>query len=580
MKLIAFIFFLSTAAFGQLQTPFEKSKGNYSASYEEAIAYYQKLDSLSGKLEVQEWGPTDIGRPLHLVVISGNGLFTPAASEGKIVVLINNAIHPGESCGVDASIQFARDLITNADYARLLDKITFCIIPIYNVGGSLNRSCCTRANQNGPELQGFRGNGRLLDLNRDFIKADSKNALSFAKIFRTWNPHFFIDTHTSDGADYPAVLTLIATQRNKLNPILSDYLYSHLEPKIYSAMNDKEGIETCPYVNQVAGIPDSGISDFMESPRYSTGYASLFDCIGFTTEAHMLKPFSQRVEATYAFFRQLATLIGEDVENIKSTFAAARKLTHGQVLYPINWNLNMSKYDTLVFHGYTAETIISPVTGMPRVHYNRDKPFKKSIKYFREYTSNLSIIKPVAYIIPQGWHEVIERMKANQVEMHVLWEDVLMEVEVYYIREYETTTFAYEGHYVHYNTKVEKEVRDIQYFAGDVVVYLNQAANRFLVETLEPESVDSYFNWNFFDEILMQKEYFSSYIFDELANSILLNSQQIKEEFELKKKTDPEFAGNARAQLDFIYKRSAFHEDSHLRYPVSRLMKDKPLPID
>jgi hypothetical protein len=50
----------------------------------------------------------------------------------------------------------------------LPENVVICIIPVYNIDGSLRQGCCTRANQNGPDTQGFRGNAQNLDLNRDF----------------------------------------------------------------------------------------------------------------------------------------------------------------------------------------------------------------------------------------------------------------------------------------------------------------------------------------------------------------------------------------------------------------------------
>ena len=56
-------------------------------------------------------------------------------------------------------------------------------IPVYSVGGMLNRNSHSRANQNGPEEYGFRGNAGNYDLNRDFIKSDTKNSEVFQKLF-------------------------------------------------------------------------------------------------------------------------------------------------------------------------------------------------------------------------------------------------------------------------------------------------------------------------------------------------------------------------------------------------------------
>jgi hypothetical protein len=118
-----------------------------------------------------------------------------------------------------------------------------------------------------------------------------------------------------------------------------------------------------------------------------------------------------------------------------------------------------------------------------------------------------------------------------------------------------------------------------QYYKGDYVVYANQKDNRYIVETLEPKSIVSFFNWNFFDSILMQKEYFSSYVFDDTAYELLQEHPKLKKVFEAKRRADLKFASNHRAQLDFIYKRSPFFEKTYERYPVGRLFKQTKLPL-
>jgi len=118
-----------------------------------------------------------------------------------------------------------RDYLAKPDlFKPLLDKVVIVAIPVYNVDGCLNRGSYSRANQDGPESYGFRGNARNYDLNRDFVKCDSRNARTFNQIFRTWNPDIFVDNHTSNGADYQYVMTLIATQHNKLEAPLGEFL--------------------------------------------------------------------------------------------------------------------------------------------------------------------------------------------------------------------------------------------------------------------------------------------------------------------------------------------------------------------
>ena len=181
--------FLLMAQISKAQSSrFEKSNGKESATYFEAIDWYKKLDKNSAQVLVKEMGTTDAGYPLHLVLVSGDGKFDPTAwhRQQKVVILINNGIHPGEPDGIDASMLLVRDIVEKK--ISLPNNVTLAFIPVYNIGGCLNRNVYSRANQNGPLEYGFRGNAQNLDLNRDFTKCDSKEARSFAQLFH-WSIH-------------------------------------------------------------------------------------------------------------------------------------------------------------------------------------------------------------------------------------------------------------------------------------------------------------------------------------------------------------------------------------------------------
>nr|MBA2329331.1 hypothetical protein [Flavisolibacter sp.] len=205
-------------------TRFESSGGKESATYHEVIEWWKKLDAASPILHVQEMGVTDAGYPLHLVMVSTDKDFNPTSlkKKGRNIILVNNGIHPGEPDGIDASMILVRE-ITEGKY-KLPSSVVLAIIPVYNIGGALNRSNNYRIDQNGPVEKGFRGNAQNLDLNRDFIKMDSRNAFSFAKIFHYLDPDVFVDNHVSNGADYQHVMTLIASQHNKLGGVMGEFL--------------------------------------------------------------------------------------------------------------------------------------------------------------------------------------------------------------------------------------------------------------------------------------------------------------------------------------------------------------------
>ncbi len=559
------------------QTPFEKSKQTATATYPEVISYYKELASRYPQAKLLNYGNTDFGVPLSLMVLSANRVFDPATirKQQKSILLINNGIHPGEPEGIDASMMLVRDLLKEN---KLPENVVICIIPLYNIDGSFNRSGTSRANQNGPQAYGFRGNAKNLDLNRDFIKTDSKNSAAFQLIFNTWQPEIFVDTHTSNGADYSYVMTLIPTQKDKLNPVLSSYLTQKLVPGLYSEM-EKKGYPLIPYVNSVGETPDSGITGFIESPRYSTGYAALHNTIGFMPETHMLKAYNLRVDATYKLLSSYIDLINRDAKTIIKNKQQADHLVATQEKFPLEWKLNRNLSDSILFKGFEARYKPSTVSGASRLYYDRNSPYSKMIKQWNNFEPSLTVQKPIAYIIPKAWERVIALLKLNQVKIETLKNDVKIPVESYYIADFKTSSKPYEGHYLHSAVQLNAVPQDLTFYAGDYVVYVNQPANRYIVETLEPQATDSFFNWNFFDSVLDMKEHFSAYVFEDTATGLLQNDPALKEKLEQKKASDPAFAKNAAAQLDFVYKNSDYYEKTHNRYPVARLTTSVKLDL-
>jgi hypothetical protein len=558
-------------------TPYESSGKKETATYDQAIAHYTLLDKTYPQAKLLTYGSTDFGKPLHLLVLSKDEVFDPAAVKkaDKRVLLINNGIHPGEPEGIDASMMLARDLLKG----NLLPKdVVICIIPVYNIDGSFNRTSTSRANQNGPVAYGFRGNSKNYDLNRDFIKSDSKNSLAFQQIFNVWQPEIFVDTHTSNGADYQYTMTLIPTHKDKMNPVLSQYLNAKMLPSLYSQMAEV-GYEMTPYVNSVEETPDAGITGFLESPRYSTGYATLHNTIGFMPETHMLKEYDKRVDATYKLLQIYIGIVERDAKIIGENKKKADAQVAKQEDFAIDWKLNNKVFETFDFKGYTAKYKASEVSGLDRLYYDRNEPYTKPIKYWNTFEASTTVSKPRAYIIPQAWSKVVDLLKLNNVEVLTLTSDQKIEAELYYITDYKTGGKPYEGHYLHSGVKLSPKKESLQYYKGDFVVYVNQPTNRYIVETLEPQAMDSFFNWNFFDSILSMKEHFSAYVFEDTAAELLKKEPSLKKKLEDERAKNPEFAKSAEAQLDFVYRNSAYYEKTYTRYPVARMLQDIKLTL-
>ncbi len=554
------------------QTHFEMSKGLETPTYEETIDFYISLAREFPEINIQTIGSTDSGFPLHIVTFNPEGDFNfQKIGEEKTVILINNGIHPGESDGIDATMLLYRDLATEKINPP---KSTILVtIPIYNIGGALNRNSTSRVNQNGPKSYGFRGNAKNYDLNRDFIKSDTQNARTFASIFHLVKPDVFIDNHVSNGADYQYTLTHLFTQHNKLGGKIGDFLHQHMMPSLEASLAASDW-DITPYVNVFNSVPENGFSQFMDYPRYSTGYTTLWNTLGMMVETHMLKPYKQRVEGTYALMHSLINFTETNTKQIKEIRSAAFEAVLQQDSYPVSWQIDTTKTSTLQFKGYEADTLISEVTGFPRLKYDINRPFTKAVTYQNYFTPADSVAIPEGYLIGKEWSKVIDLLDLNNISYQTLEKDTLVEVESYSIDNFQTRNTAYEGHYLHYNTKVTSTKKAIPFKAGDYWVPTAQEGIRYLIETLEPMATDSFFNWNFFDTVLQQKEGFSPYVFEDIALEILQKNQQLRDTFLAKKRKDSAFASSWYGQLDWVYKNSVYYEPAYMQYPIYRKLKE------
>lgn len=574
MKLTYFLLFLSSSLFfsqQSYQTPFEKGNGNQTVTYDEMNAYYQGLAEKFPAIQYLKKGEDDNGKPIYVVI------YNPFPEKNldklrkeKAILFINNGIHPGEPDGIDATMMLMRDLTTKKIKAP--QNFIIAAISAYNVSGMLNRGSHSRANQNGPEQYGFRGNARNYDLNRDFIKADSKNARSFQEIYQWLKPDVFIDNHVSNGADYQYTFTYISTFKERLGNVLGNYFYNDYQAKNLDDLK-KLGYESTPYVNIHGDIPEVGFASFEDSPRYSTGYTSLFNSLGTVPETHMLKPYDKRVDATYKYMLVNLQNLDQDYKKIKALRLDNLKQYQQGMKYGIRWKIDSTKFSTMDFKGYEGLYKPSGVSGKPRLYYERNKPFTKKIKLFTTAVPTGYISIPQYYVIPQSQYRVIEEFKRNKIEMKPLQKDSIMVVESYKINDFKTVKNPYEGHYLHFETTVDKSSKRLTFSAGDYIVPTQQLGVKYIIETLEPEALDSFFNWNFFDGILAQKEYFSAYIFEDTAAELLKKDSTLRKAFEDKKSSDKKFADDGDAQLDWVYKHSPYFEEKTFRqYPIYRIL--------
>ena len=558
-------------------TPFEKGNQNQTTAWAECIAFYEKLAAdFPNVLHFSQIGTSDAGIPIHAGVVSADGVFERAQlkASARPVFFNNNGIHPGEPEGIDVCMALVRDFCVQPERLAALGQTVFLFIPIYNVDGSLNRQNTSRVNQDGPEQFGFRANSRNLDLNRDFIKCDSLSAQVFNRFFADWDPDVMVDTHTSNGADYSYTMTLIQTQADKLGGALGTYLRESMLPAIFQEMTAR-GWPTCPYVNPVKVSPDEGIEDFLETPRFSTGYAALHHTLGFMPETHMLKPYADRYAAMQALVQTVLAFTVANAVEIQTLRAQAKAESAKKSLWPVYWQADYSRQSKFLFKGFKAVQHPSKLGNYQRLAYDRTQPWEADIAYFNYFNPSIQIKTPQAYLIPQAWREVIERLIWNKVELKRLDADQRFSVQSYQILSVQSRAHAYEGHMFHDEVMLQRRAEIIYARAGDYLLDLRQPNARYAVETLEPQAHDSFFRWGFFNSILEKKEHFSDYIFEDTALEMLQEDAELNAKFEQWQQHFPAQLADQNAVLEFIFTHGARHrEPEWRRYPVYSVFED------
>lgn len=559
-----------------LLTPYEQGNHNQTTSWADCIAWYQMLAArFPGVLQFAQIGVSDMGLPMHAGVVSADGIFDRDAikAAGRPVFFNNNGIHPGEPEGIDACMALVRDFCVEPARLAALKHTVFLFIPIYNVDGSVNRNASSRVNQDGPESFGFRGNSRHLDLNRDFAKCDTRTARVFNEHFTYWDPDVMVDTHTSNGADYSYTMTLIHTQADKLGGSLGPFLTDTMLPAMFAGMAER-GWPSCPYVNPVQDSPDHGIAEFLETPRFSTGYAALHHTIGFMPETHMLKSFAARYDSMRAL---VETALAFTVAH-GATIAALRRVDRAKLRsarrLPVHWAMDASTPSQFRFEGYAAVYSPSVLGDYTRLSYDRSAPWEREIAYYNRFPADIEVPAPTAYIVPQQWIEAIERLQWNGVVMERLAADETRELDYYHIADVGSRANAYEGHMFHDEVVLERRRAPLLLRAGDYLVRLDQDQARYAVEMLEPQGHDSYFRWGLFNSVLEKKEAYSDYVFEDHAAELLRDEPALQAAFTAWKAAHPALVSDQNAVLDFIFAHcERYREPEWRRYPVFMVME-------
>lgn len=567
-------------------TTYENSGYRQTPRYAETIAYCRKMAAASAWVKYTSFGFSAQGRELPLVILSKDRAFDPAsaAKTRKAVILMQSGIHAGEIDGKDASLMLMRDIAVTRKYATLLDNTILLFVPIFNVDGHERFGPFNRINQNGPEEMGWRVTSQNLNLNRDYMKADTPEMRAMLTLFSSWLPDFYVDCHVTDGIDFQYDVTYAVETAQNIDPALSSWTQEKLLPGMIQkveAAGHKIFFYVFPREDNDLG---KGLGGGVAKPRFSTGYGGLQNRPTLLIETHMLKPYRTRVDATYLVLKAVLETINSAPQNLRAAVRTADSKTVDRGMrydprqnLPLRFDLG-DRNKMMKFLGIKAKTERSEISG-GFVRIYTGEPEEMSVPFFDEAIVTDSVSIPVAYLVPQEWSFVPEVMRVHGIDLERLQRSVTAEVQSYRFTDVKWPDHPYEGRQCPtYTMQSIKEMRT--YPKGTLCIRMNQRAAKVAMHLLEPKSPDSFVAWGFFNAIFEQKEYAESYVMEQTARAMLASDPALKREFEEKVRRDSVFARSPDDRLNWLYLRSPWADPWLNKYPVGRLVSDAHLKTE
>lgn len=558
-----------------LLTDYEKSGKTATPRLAETVAFCKKLQALSPYLRYETFGLSPEGRDLPVLIADAAQGFSPESSRkaGKIVLMVQACIHAGEPDGKDAGLMLMRDIALDSRYQQLLRQVVIVFIPIFNVDGHERFGPYNRINQDGPVEMGWRTTAQNLNLNRDYLKADAPEMQAWLKLYTAWMPDFFVDCHVTDGADYQYVLTYDLNSGGNMAPALSDWINLTYQPAMLQVMQEHD-LPMFPYVQfRNWHDPRSGLLMGHAPPMLSQGYAGAHQRPGMLIETHMLKPYHQRVDATYELLLETVRYLGTHAAELKQKIAQADEWAQSPEFLHRKFGLSFTEShadsSTMAFKGfeYTADT--SSLTGGLWFHYDRKIPATWQIKVFPHIIPQDSVSLPTAYLIPPAWSELARRLCLHGVKMHQLTVDTTVRCQFEYFEDPKFNTTPYEGRF-----KATYHLKDSSMMGffpkGSYWISTLQPASALIAYALEPASPDSYAAWGFMNSCMEQKEYAESYVMEGLAREMLARDTKLKQEYERYWAKEKDLS--QWEILNWFYQRSNWADARYKLYPIGRVM--------
>jgi hypothetical protein len=560
-----------------LLTTGEKTDWNETAPYAEAVDISHKLERASKFVKVIDVGQTPEGRTMIGLIVSKDRAFTPqaAAKTKKVVIMIQSGIHAGEIEGKDTVLMLVRDMTVTGRYAAWLDHAIFVIVPVFNVDGHEDFSPYHRPSQNGPKSTGLRATAQRVNLNRDYVKGDTPEMRAWLHLFNAWMPDFHIDNHVTDGADFQYDVTWDMARNQDLADPARGWVNDKFVPELNKRM-EADGHMVAPYgaLRTVGGRREFFMEVF--SPRYSHLYSAVQNRPSLLVESHSLKSAKTRAWAHYDIMRHSIDTILLDPEALRSAVREADRLMMGRAgdrsAPPVYLAGKVSdRSRPLVYHSLRNGPFKSEITG---AMVNRFFPEKDDIStvIHDQIDTTVEAQMPLGYLIPVAFKNIADALTLHGVDVEWIAKPVEQEFETYRFSNVKFAGTSFEGR-VMSDFQVKLVTEKIRMPAGSFWVPLNQRRARLILAMLEPAAPDSLVRWGFMNQVFEGggRGGLGEYLSEPIARRIMADSPELRHEFEAQIASDPKFAADPRARLQWWFDHSKYQPSETGRYPIVRV---------
>ena len=508
-----------------LLTRAERTNYTETSRYDDVMAFVKEVAASSPNLHVTTMGYTFEGRAIPLVVIGAKDA-TPGAvmATGKTRVYVEANIHAGEVEGKEAVLMLLRELAAG-EHASWANSMVLMFGPIFNADGNERVNLTNRGRQNGPiGGMGQRPNGQNYDLNRDFVKLDSPETRSFADLYNRYDPHVYIDLHTTDGTLHGYEMTYIPAlhpitpqpildlSRNELLPAVTKAIKANYKWDFYyygnvptpprpggggapGAPGRAPGAAQAPPPREVGWYCD----DILYAARYGFNYVGVRNRFTFESETFAYLPFEERIKVSRGFVVEVLNYVEKHGDAIKKAAADADKASIVGTDQAVRAKLVRSPQPVEILMADCVEER-NPYTGA--LMWRRlDVKKPQTMPVFISYEASETAKAPRAYIVPGALTRVIDRLQGHGVKMTKVTKPLTLKVEQFRIESATTSATEYQGHKERTITGAW-EAAEQTIPEGSFIVPMNQPLARVAFIVLEPRSDDAAAAWNLMDDVL------------------------------------------------------------------------------